>query len=56
MARSITEARAMTFDLYGRGGIAYAFRALRKPALRIGVVGLGRHHSAFGGATDAMRF
>jgi spermidine synthase len=55
-----TDARAMTpLTYYGRGsGIAYAFQALQhKPALRIGVVGLGAGTiAAYGRATDTVRF
>ena len=54
------DARAMTpLSYYGRGsGIAYAFQALQhKPALRIGVVGLGAGTiAAYGRATDTIRF
>jgi spermidine synthase len=53
-------ARAMTpLTYYGHGsGIAYAFQALQhKPALRIGVVGLGAGTlAAYGRAADTIRF
>jgi len=55
-----TDARAMTpLTYYGRGsGLAYALQALQhKPALRIGVVGLGAGTiAAYGRATDTVRF